>query len=696
MGTTETERRPCSKQANLGAARAESDGAMLNVAFVRTADFESLAGGPYQSFVVGRRGTGKSALFLSLGAHFRARKDCVVVEVRPEEHRVKGLVAAVRNLLGHHVDYCGVRSLLRVLWQAVLVEHAIDAIRNQFGCVTEASDESPREWLKQDVLETALNLLKHGVPAAVADPDAAVYSLAEFARLSDRRELAQVLNNRFESRVIILIDGVDEGWTGNSIDSGVVGGLSAAAIDLREKETGTYPVLFLRDGMYRTLADLDPDFSRNIAGDTVRLQWDRESLFGLVTERLRELYGWEKTAKKTSIWNGFAKRELNNRTGFDDCLERTLYRPRDILELLNGALQIARRAEREEIIPDDVERAAREISNSRLKDLKTEYEKPLPGIREFVDGFAGRPVVDTLEAILHWLDEQAWSPEARSTFTKLGSSANVFHALYTTGFLGIEAAGKGFIFCHDGADVALEALPPRTRVAVHPCYSRALGLPSSGPGDLAIREYAEDEYDDAPSRADEVANILRERTTGHWALLGGIPMGAAGAQRFAEWVRRAIELLFMDDLVSVELHANGDATERRDLVASNEATRGLWRRLGTTYGSSLVYFEIKNYEDVSSSDYHQVAHYSGAQYGRLSFVVYRPPSRSTLNKNERSHVQSAMAAQRLLVMLPAQLLVTCLRKKYQDDSSSDAMQKFRDWVDNHERKWSGVRAGSRD
>jgi hypothetical protein len=632
---------------------------------------------------------------VQLGVHFR-EQNTVVVEMRPEEHKVKGLVAAIRRLLGAEAEYRAVRSLLRVVWQAVLLEHALNAIRLQHSAAEAraAAKKARSEWLGDDMLATALNLLQLG-PQAIADQDSYVHAMADFVRLSQRRELLQQLNGRFTSRAIVLIDGVDEGWVGGAIDSGIVGGLAAAAIDLREKETGTYPVLFLRDGMYRALADLDQDFSRNIAGDTVRLQWDQDSLLNLVTERLRELYSQDASARPMAIWNGFAKRELSNRTGFAVCLSHTLYRPRDILELLNSALQIARRANREQIIPDDVERAAREISTSRLKDLKTEYQEVLPGLGDFVDAFAGRPAIDALDSLMQWIDQQPWAADARKTFAKLGASASLFQVLYTAGFVGIEVPGKGFVFCHDGADVALDALPPSTRVAIHPCYSRALGLPSNESDERFIREYTEDEYDEKPSRKGDVERILRQRTTGHWSLLGAIPRGREGAQRFAEWVERAISLLFSDDLINVELHPNGDATERRDLVASNEATGGLWNRLGRAYNASLVYFEIKNYADIESADYHQTGHYSGGQYGNLSFIVYRGEKRSTLNANERSHVQSAMARQRLLVLVPAELLVSCLRKRYQTASAEESMQKFRKWVDNHERKWSTVRAGQR-
>jgi hypothetical protein len=54
-------------------------------------------------------------------------------------------------------------------------------------------------------------------------------------------------------------------------------------------------------------------------------------------------------------WNRFAKTELQGADGFSECLKRTLYRPRDILELLNHAAQTAIRNGRVEIVQDDVD-----------------------------------------------------------------------------------------------------------------------------------------------------------------------------------------------------------------------------------------------------------------------------------------------------------------------------------------------------
>jgi hypothetical protein len=72
----------------LGAQRAESDSKMLGRVFVRTADFETLENGPRHNFVIGRRGAGKSALFLELGKEF-AHRQALSRSFVPEQSNVR-------------------------------------------------------------------------------------------------------------------------------------------------------------------------------------------------------------------------------------------------------------------------------------------------------------------------------------------------------------------------------------------------------------------------------------------------------------------------------------------------------------------------------------------------------------------------------------------------------------------------------
>src|SRR5579859_5886701 len=108
---------------SLGATRAESDRAMLSVAFVPTADFELLERGPTHNFVVGRRGAGKSALFQELQTVFAKKQRVLVLSIKPDEPHVKGLIAALRDRLPPRAAYNRVRPVARALWRSVLLAH---------------------------------------------------------------------------------------------------------------------------------------------------------------------------------------------------------------------------------------------------------------------------------------------------------------------------------------------------------------------------------------------------------------------------------------------------------------------------------------------------------------------------------------------------------------------------------------------
>lgn len=64
---------------SLGDTTAENDSRMLSDAFVATADFRSLIESDDRTIVVGRRGTGKSALYIELQKHWKKDKKVIVI-----------------------------------------------------------------------------------------------------------------------------------------------------------------------------------------------------------------------------------------------------------------------------------------------------------------------------------------------------------------------------------------------------------------------------------------------------------------------------------------------------------------------------------------------------------------------------------------------------------------------------------------
>lgn len=57
----------------LGEGRAEIDNKMLAEAFVKTSDYQALTSTFDFNFVVGRRGTGKTALFIKVAEYFKTQ-----------------------------------------------------------------------------------------------------------------------------------------------------------------------------------------------------------------------------------------------------------------------------------------------------------------------------------------------------------------------------------------------------------------------------------------------------------------------------------------------------------------------------------------------------------------------------------------------------------------------------------------------
>jgi hypothetical protein len=157
----------------------------------------------------------------------------------------------------------------------------------------------------------------------------------------------------------------------------------------------------------------------------------------------------------------------------------TLYRPRDVISLLNIAWQAAGRARRESIIETDLEGAADEVSSDRLNDLVREYEYVFPGLPEVVSVFKGSPAQRTYGAIVDALDEcasRAVSGRAQESMGLFDSGEELFNLLFSVGLLGLEQRGTGeFRFCHDGSNVVSRGESREQRVAVHPAYWRALG-----------------------------------------------------------------------------------------------------------------------------------------------------------------------------------------------------------------------------
>jgi hypothetical protein len=487
-------------------------------------------------------------------------------------------------------------------------------------------------------------------------------------------------------RVVALYDRLDEAWLPEAAPVAILGGLAKTAAEYREKRFPFYPVIFIRDNMFRALAQFDDDFTRHIEGHSLRLQWDEESLFHLVTARLRVALNLGAVESAVKVWNRFAHRELHDREGFVKCLRYTLFRPRDILVLLNEAYGNALRDDRDCIVENDIEKTAIGISQHRLEDLCKEYDRVLPGLRLFISSFRGKQATQTFQAIVESLqyiaDHNDYSDIAARDLVLFENGGEMFSALYSVGFVGLKDTVTGnYMFCHDGTMSALVSIDGTRETLVHPCYWKALDISVAGePKELLIQ--VNDEYI-APPTAGPM-NLRIQRLGRLPEQVATIPLGHDGSKDFEVWVARAVRLLFSGSLSNIEMKPNpATALSQRDVVATNTTKTDFWRRIHTDYGSRQILFECKNYVELNSDDFRQILDYSTGEYGRFAIAVRRGSS-ETLTENEKDRVKALFFEhKRLLMIIPVPLWALCIRKlrtpkKY--DYAEFTMSKYMDWI----------------
>jgi len=454
----------------------------------------------------------------------------------------------------------------------------------------------------------------------------------------------------------------------------------------------------LRDNIFRAVAHYDQDFTRNIEGQALRLHWDVNNLFYLVCNRIRAAFS-DDTENNKRLWNKYVAHDLQGEDGFRQCLKFTLYRPRDILLLLNSAFENASKrdssAARTTISSIDLEKSAKTISENRLDDLYKEYKHIFPTIEQSISIFASRsPEISHIEACELLRARSLQRPASIDAAVEqaiLAQPEDYIRALYGIGFFGVyDQASGSYVFSHDGRSPESEIAPDQ-KLLIHPCYWMALNLTKST---LNPEEATEinDEYEIKVSsvtpeiRSARLGRLITEYTT--------IPEGAEGAGDFENWCLDALKICFAGRLDNIALHPNKGSVNRRDLVGTNLAQTTFWKRVEKDYNSRQVVFEVKNYSAPTLEDYRQIQSYMSGAYGNIAFLICRHWSVNLENDSkDLSWIKTIYGDHRkVIVKLTAKFIsdiLSKLRNPRKHDAGDNALGTL---LDIYERLYFGQQA----
>ena len=237
----------------LGDLRAEYDAIMLEKAFYSSPDYRSIIEAGDRAVIVGRRGTGKSALLYRLSRYWEAVPGTRVVTVAPEDYETMGMRGVLSKF---EARFNLVRAASKLLWHYGLNMEVGQALSQHFKFRN--LPEVPhlaqhlKDWrassgsVSQKIAKKLDPLVGNGRSA-----DQLVGDLAHQLQLSVLDKEMRYAIGELGDQIYILIDRLDEGYEPDLLGVGLIDGVVHASIEINKTLPRVKAFVLLRDNIVR-------------------------------------------------------------------------------------------------------------------------------------------------------------------------------------------------------------------------------------------------------------------------------------------------------------------------------------------------------------------------------------------------------------------------------------------------------------
>lgn len=313
--------------------------------------------------------------------------------------------------------------------------------------------------------------------------------LHKLYRLEEIVDLLDDVNDVAEKRnAIVLVDELDRGWDASEDAVAFVAGLFKAATSINSTTPNVHVLVSLRKELYDNIPALYED-AQKVRDIIEIIEWDEPQLLELISERIRYSMAGTSDFDKHDLWNSVFAETLDYRTtkSFNYIIDRTLYRPREMIQFCTDIKTVAVNAGVEDPINYNiVSEAEHSYSGERLKDIASEYRFQYRGLLSVFDTFRGGPYTFQRDALeYHCLTISTGDTRVEDAAEKWVldiEPETLIEILWQIGFLRAQAvgglrarqrSGSQYLGSHQIADLNLRTI---TRFHVHPMFRAALGL----------------------------------------------------------------------------------------------------------------------------------------------------------------------------------------------------------------------------
>ena len=480
---------------NFGRDTAERDEHLADY-FLQTSSYERVRSGS-KSILIGRKGTGKTALL----KYFVSKENTSQEYVIPIEATHATYTKIDETLKSFQTTAMNLDSSFKLGWLFTTLLSLVDRVTREAQVALDKDEATVyqyavdhMEYTPSDPISSMAtyakdwvrNLKKIGPIERDTSSNSTPVTFDETRLLEMIRKLISKINSK-QKIVYLFYDKIDERWDGSELYIHFIQGLLLATHSLNELQLKLRPVVLLRDDIFEA-ATTDFQHIDHYRMDIERIAWDEESLVKLVALRIQnslERQHW-KYAGETDVdmWHLLFEKEVPYKKSPIPVeaymIERTLFRPRDIILFANYAKSKAEDSKHEIVNIDNLRKAEKQYSNDKYRDLQAEVSYRFPQIKLLLETFRRKTAGFDNEAIrLHLLEAQEKYERDFGPWLQSADDKDILKLLYDIGFICYTEKGgvlRGTRVVNSASQPDAEAILDCSRVFISPIFRKALDV----------------------------------------------------------------------------------------------------------------------------------------------------------------------------------------------------------------------------
>ncbi len=407
----------------LGSPAAENEMDTLSQYYVDTDESNQTLSGNAR-LVVGRKGSGKTALFLRIREQLRKTKKNIVLDLKPEGHQLKRLKQLVLDLLQEAVkehistafwEYLLLLEICHKLLQNDRVIHTRD--QKLYSLYRNLADIYEDDNFDEDVdfserMYQLVQRISNEFNTKYGEGELQYLRTSEVTQLiykHDIPKLRSVLSEYLQQKnqVWILFDNIDKGWPTRGVtvtDITILKALLEATRKLEryfnKKDFEFHTVVFVRNDVFEFLVEESSDRGKE---SKVSLDWtDRDLLKEFLRRRIVNNVFSEDISFEDA-WNQICVTHINGEATAELLIERSLMRPRNLLSIVNYAKSYAINLRKQRISEEDLLKALATYSADIGNEIGLEIRDVFPNTEDILYYFIDAPRLFSLRDLKEYI-----------------------------------------------------------------------------------------------------------------------------------------------------------------------------------------------------------------------------------------------------------------------------------------------------